>query len=680
MINIEKLKPALEGYKKYFPEKWPEEKYKWECINIFKKEWNIDAPDFAQMFKAATAKTDNLLASQRDFPRAMIIEFAQKDRERIRGLFRNLFDESKDLVERMTAFRTGTKAFASTDPKWVSDSQSTSSISTYLWLMYPDKYFIYKYGLYSKVAKELDSDSIPKADGSAKSVIEGYKVYEEIRQKLLNDSEFRQMLNKELTPDCYPDPELRTLTVDFGFYLANYYAKGREYVVENASNEEKESELETVSENGNAPHGYWWLVASPKIWSFGNIKTGEVQSYTLLNENGNKRRIYQNFLQAKAGDPVICYEATPVKKIVALGRIEKANDGNRIFFAKTEGLPSPIDFDTLKTFSELESMEFLTQSNGSLFKLTRDEYEFIMDLVREANPQPAVRNLDAYTKYDFLAEVYMDEKRYEALTGLLRYKKNIILQGAPGVGKTFAARRLAYAMMGQKDDSRIEFIQFHQNYSYEDFIMGYRPDEAGFKLTDGIFYRFCRKAKDNPDKDYFFLIDEINRGNMSKIFGEVMMLMESAYRDTTATLAYSGMLFSVPSNLYIIGMMNTADRSLALIDYALRRRFSFFEMEPAFESAVFKAYQNGLGCKPLDTLIDKVKELNEAVEKDRSLGRGFRIGHSYFCSLDKSACTKERLRSLVEYEIVPTIEEYWFDEPDKTENWKTKLLGAVNGN
>ncbi|MGI6568845.1 MAG: McrB family protein [Erysipelotrichaceae bacterium] len=155
----------------------------------------------------------------------------------------------------------------------------------------------------------------------------------------------------------------------------------------------------------------------------------------------------------------------------------------------------------------------------------------------------------------------MTENQYDNLVAVLRNKKNVILQGPPGVGKTFAARRLAWSMMGEKDDSRIEFIQFHQNYSYEDFIMGYKPAADGFELKYGIFYRFCQKAANQPNKDFYFIIDEINRGNMSKIFGELLMLIEKDYRGTKVTLAYNGLQFSVPKNLYIIGMMNTADRS-----------------------------------------------------------------------------------------------------------------------
>ena len=379
--------------------------------------------------------------------------------------------------------------------------------------------------------------------------------------------------------------------------------------------------------------------ANPKIWSFADIAVGEVQSYTLYNENGNKRRIFQNFLDAKAGDMIIGYESNPVKQIVAIGRVSAEQDGEKLFFEKVEGLTSPIDYATLRE-----------------------------------NPVPQEASIDAYTKSDFLDEVYMTEKRYENLVAVLRNKKNIILQGAPGVGKTFAARRLAWSMMGEKDDSRIEFVQFHQNYSYEDFMMGYKPVEDGFELKYGIFYRFCQKAANQPDKEFFFIIDEINRGNMSKIFGELLMLIEKDYRGTKATLAYNGLSFSVPKNLYIIGMMNTADRSLAMIDYALRRRFSFFEVEPGFDSEGFIHYQNSLNNETLNELVNKVKDLNREISLDKSLGKGFCIGHSYFCGRD--VCTEEWLHSIVDYDILPMLSEYWFDDANKLQRWENILQGV----
>lgn len=438
-------------------------------------------------------------------------------------------------------------------------------------------------------------------------------------------------------------------------------------------------ELYAKSEENEDGHGYWWLTANPKIWSFADIKIGEEQNYTLYNDNGNKRRIFQNFLDAKVGDIVIGYESNPVKKIVAIGRITQENDGESIYFKKVEGLTNPIEYQILKDSPELAKMEFFVQPNGSLFKLTKGEFDFIMDIVREDNPlQKTDAIIQKYTKQDFLNKVYMTEERYDVLVALLRNKMNVILQGAPGVGKTFTAKKLAYAMMGEVDDSRIEMVQFHQNYSYEDFIMGYRPDGADFKLTDGIFYRFCQIAANHPDKEYFFIIDEINRGNMSKIFGELLMLIEKDYRGTKATLAYSGMPFSVPENLYIIGMMNTADRSLAMIDYALRRRFSFFEMEPGFNSDGFTNYQKSFGNETFNTLINQIKVLNKEIAEDKSLGRGFQIGHSYFCGREEKGVDDEWMRSVVEFDILPMLSEYWFDEPTKLQRWEKNLRGVFD--
>lgn len=371
---------------------------------------------------------------------------------------------------------------------------------------------------------------------------------------------------------------------------------------------------------------------------------------------------------------VIGYESTPVKQIVAIGKVSAEQDGERLYFEKVEGLSTPIDYQTLHDCPELEKMEYFVNPQGSLFKLTPGEYDFILDLIREENPIVEETKTETYTEDDFLEDVYMSEERYEQLVAVLRNKKNIILQGAPGVGKTFCANRLAWSMMGEKDDSRIEFVQFHQNYSYEDFMMGYKPAGEGFELKYGVFYRFCQKAANQPDKEFFFIIDEINRGNMSKIFGELLMLIERDYRGTKATLAYNGLSFSAPKNLYIIGMMNTADRSLAMIDYALRRRFSFFEMEPGFDSEGFVAYQKSLDNEVLDELVARVKELNAEIARDRSLGRGFCIGHSYFCGRD--VADEEWLREVVDYDILPMLTEYWFDDEAKLHRWENSLHGV----
>lgn len=294
-------------------------------------------------------------------------------------------------------------------------------------------------------------------------------------------------------------------------------------------------------------------------------------------------------------------------------------------------------------------------------------------------PEPPEPPANApYGKAAFLADVFMTAENYDALAALLLNKKNVILQGAPGVGKTYAARRLAYSIMGEKDESRVEFVQFHQNYSYEDFMMGYKPTDTGFELRYGIFHRFCERAAADPENKYFFIIDEINRGNMSKIFGELLMLIEKDYRDQPAVLAYNGEPFAVPGNLYLIGMMNTADRSLAMIDYALRRRFSFFDMLPGFATEGFKAEQAKVGNPRFDRLVAAVTDLNSAIARDKSLGSGFCIGHSYFLGRPEGD-TDAWVKGIVQFDLLPLLREYWFDDADSVQKWTDILNGAVNG-
>lgn len=415
---------------------------------------------------------------------------------------------------------------------------------------------------------------------------------------------------------------------------------------------------------------FWWLTGSPKYWSPSNDwELGEDIDYTLYNEKGNKRRIFKHFHEAKPGDIVIAYESTPVLQIVAIGRVVAETDGEVLYIRKKEELLSPVPYSEILTNPVLKNSEpVMNRCQGSLFRLTNDEYEEVMRLIRKDNPEPIeeedeqVEEYAPYTDKDFLKEVYMDEQQLQIIKSLLLRKKNLILQGAPGVGKTFAAKRLAYALMGEKDVSRVDIIQFHQNYSYEDFVMGFKPNaEGGFSLNNGIFYEFCQKARLHRDKDSFLIIDEINRGNLSKIFGELLQLIEAEYREQPIQLAYNKQRFSVPSNVYIIGMMNTADRSLAMIDYALRRRFSFFEMKPGFETQGFQEEIIKHNDPHLNKLVKAIIELNKVIESDDSLGSGFCIGHSYLCNLNG----EYDLESIVEYDIIPMLREYWFDNDEK---------------
>lgn len=297
--------------------------------------------------------------------------------------------------------------------------------------------------------------------------------------------------------------------------------------------------------------------------------------------------------------------------------------------------------------------------------------------VEELEENKAEDNL--YSKDDFLKDVFIDEEKYDTMVSILEKKKNIILEGAPGVGKTFMAKRLAYSILGSKSEDKVELIQFHQSYSYEEFIEGYRPTESGFELKHGIFYNLCEKAKNDSLNKYYLIIDEINRGNLSKIFGELLMLIENDKRGEKLTLAYSEKKFTVPKNLYIIGLMNTADRSLALIDYALRRRFSFIRIEPAFDNHKFIEAFNKKFDDSYDNVFKIINQINEAIKNDKSLGSGFKIGHSYFYpELKDRKGNKKDIQDIITYEIIPLLEEYWYDDEDTLIQWKNALDGVMN--
>jgi 5-methylcytosine-specific restriction protein B len=282
-----------------------------------------------------------------------------------------------------------------------------------------------------------------------------------------------------------------------------------------------------------------------------------------------------------------------------------------------------------------------------------------------------------------MENLFLEESYFQKMIRILKNKKNILLQGAAGVGKTFIAKRLAYTLMEEKDENRVKMIQFHQSYAYEDFIQGIRPNVAGngFSIQKGVFMQFCEQAQQNENQAFIFIIDEINRGNLSKIFGELLMLMEADKRGKSFAmpLTYSPHEnFYLPDNLYIIGTMNTADRSLALIDYALRRRFSFFEILPNFGEK-WKIFCQNICLIPEEKcamIAQKMTQLNEKIAEDLHLGKGFCIGHSYFCNENtwKNASSfEEAYTEIIEYELAPLLREYWFDKPSEAEKEIEKL-------
>ena len=667
MIDLAKLEPVLSGYQTYFPKHWPHvEDFKWEAAQHFHDHWKIDAADFGEMFKEATAKVFSLLDTGYAYPRAMILNFAAADCEATRAMFRNLFDESTELSQRIIAFQAATEEIRTkyNDGSWNNHYQNTSAISVYLWLRYPDQYYIYRYSVAHDISDVLNFDAPPKRDGSVESLLNSYRLYDELRAALSQNVAITQMIRSAIDAapagKYWPDTHWNIAAIDLGFYLSRFY----------------------LAEQKTAQMDAGWFPAKSE-YDPGITTT---QWSALLQDASvftpEALRVMKCMLDYGG-------QATCKQLAMKYGETSNFYISNSYHLAqrvaeKTSCRVMPRDNESMRWWPILYvGKNTSTKADGTYIWRLRDELLQALKSADLSNVPAATAPIrqaasDSYTKADFLHDVFLSEQRYNVLVSLLRRKKNVILQGAPGVGKTYAAKRLAYSMMGQADSSRVEFVQFHQNYSYEDFMLGYRPDGSGFKLTEGVFYRFCQKASNDPDREYFFLIDEINRGNLSKIFGELMMLIEGDHRGEKITLAYNGLPFYVPENLYIIGMMNTADRSLAMIDYALRRRFSFFEIEPAFTSEGFLKYQATLDNETFNALVEQVKALNREITADASLGSGFRIGHSYFCLADPAACTTDWMRSVVEFDILPTLAEYWFDAPDKLHRWEENLRGVFN--
>ena len=301
-----------------------------------------------------------------------------------------------------------------------------------------------------------------------------------------------------------------------------------------------------------------------------------------------------------------------------------------------------------------------------------DDPEIIDVEVGSVTPTSAPYSVD-----DAVADLFVTRETFEEMLELLRHKKNLVLQGPPGTGKTFIAERLAWALMEERAGARVARVQFHQTMSYEDFVQGFRPDsgdEAGFRLNNGPFMRLCDAALQSPDDDFVLVIDEINRGNLSRIFGELLMLLEADKRDPRwgLTLMYakdSDEPFHVPPNVYVIGTMNTADRSLAIVDYALRRRFAFVDLMPAFSGhRLVQHLADRVGKTTASRWCKKFERLNQVIEDDPSLGRGFHVGHSYLCGApkgDDGVDIDGWFGRVIRFEIQPLLEEYWFDDRDR---------------
>ena len=693
------IREVLARYKHDFAKYWDDEKYKWVAVQHFQENWDIEAEDFAGMLKESFSQTYNLLQGGMYYANKMLCALAQQDPEKMRSLFRLLYNENLPLVDRLQPFRTGCdelleefRKSAAEPEKAKNHYQDLRALCVYLSFRYPETYFLFKYRMYTGFRKLIDFKETSQEKDSEVRKYDNYaRMCQAVLKEIEADAELQQMQREHVDSEtgCYSDPKFHLLAqtiIYVGSGMSDETAQTDEPARGAAvADEDIETKRYWLYSPGNGA-SIWDECYQKGIMAIGWDYIGDLAAYNSKDEMKQAMKeesdpslpytmaahaTWQFAHDMKPGD--IVFAKKGMYHIIGRGVVESGYEYDpsrkeyknirRVKWTHKGEWPHPGQA-AMKTLTDITPYtDYVAQLNALFESDTIDDVE------------ERVIEYPTYDAEDFLAEVFMDEGSYETLVGLVRNKKNVILQGAPGVGKTFAAKRLAYSMMGVKDPNRVMMVQFHQSYSYEDFIMGFRPSEAGFELKRGAFYNFCKQAEIDSENEYFFIIDEINRGNLSKIFGELFMLIETDKRGVELQLLYSDEKFSVPGNVYLIGMMNTADRSLAMLDYALRRRFAFFEMKPGFDTDEFREYRMGLASEKFDRLINSIENLNSAIAADDSLGEGFCIGHSYFCNLKK--VTDQALSGIVEYELIPLLKEYWFDEPTKVKDWASILRSAI---
>ncbi|MER9843511.1 AAA family ATPase [Mesorhizobium australicum] len=490
--------------------------------------------------------------------------------------------------------------------------------------------------------------------------------------------------------------------------------------------EEPAPEVVTGQELFSDPERRFWFVGaswggtddqtprffSERIWQngFHNKFTEEVQRM----RPGDKIAIKASFVRKhnlpfdNRGQPVSCM------RIKAIGTItENTGDGKTVKVA-WELLEPARDwfFYTYRvTLVEADpNDEMARRLIVFAFAGAKQDYDFWIKqpyFAKKYGPEQKPANLEEFFENDALETeeeaaapsytvdniaddgCFLSKDQIEAMLLRIESKRNLVLQGPPGTGKTWLAKRLAYALIGSKDPKvvrdRLRVLQFHPSLSYEDFVRGWRPSGDGkLTLVDGAFLEIVEAAKAEPDRPFVLVIEEINRGNPAQIFGEVLTLLEDTKRsrDEAMELAYRrepGERVYVPRNLYVIGTMNIADRSLALVDLALRRRFAFVTLEPQLNDLwrEWCANKHGLASDTIKLIEQRINTLNDEIAQDRSLGQQYKIGHSYVTPGSSVSDGRSWFSNVVRTEIIPLLEEYWFDAADKVETASLKLLDGL---
>lgn len=652
-----------------------DENYKWVWIQRYQGKPNLDADDFVREMQLATRT--NLMYQ---LSSAVLVRLAKLRPVELKQVLAALYDESGDLKTRIDSYMDNAEAlFGSirTGDKR-SSHQDERTISVLLALQYPERYPIYKDGLYKKLCKDIGIQfQLPGRKYVDYIGLVRQFVDDHIRQ----DTELISLVKSQLPSAAYEDPNFLILAQDILHQNYEGEASNRETAVDPTK-----PRVWLLSPGTNA-----------SIWpSFKNDGVARLNQefgmdLTMFSSQNDLRKQIVDFEKKRQKNRILAlWEFAHVMKpgdfiIVKKGLktyigVGKVLSGYR-FDGFRKDYPHVRDVEWFKEGSwQEDSQQIVTKTLTDITKYP-DYVRKLKEQIGFGDKDPVDLTVKPHSPYSLAhatSDSFLDPAWLKDTLELWAMKQNLVLQGPPGTGKTFVAKRLAWLLMGEKDESRLHMVQFHPSYSYEDFIEGYRPDgNGGFKLATGHFLAFCKRAASDPDRKYVFVIDEINRGNLSKVFGEVMMGIEADKRGETLRLQYSSdRPFTIPPNVHLIGTMNTADRSLSLVDYALRRRFAFKTVEPEFGDR-FVAFMKSKKVSPelITRITTTMARVNHAIEHDPSLGKGYFVGHSYFCSPPAEA-HEAWLNRIWEYEVLPLMEEYWFDQSEKATEMK-KVLGVA---